>query len=313
VATTGLTAKATRTAFQAPAWLRQPSGQIGGTTAVVLLFLPPALFLFTLFVALPMGEAAWYSFYSWNGYGSPTDFVGWRNFELLFANRAFRIALINNLLIIVASLAVQLPLALAMAVLLADRIRGTTTFRLIFFLPYILAEVAAGLIWRFVYDGEYGLVAKIWELFGAVPPHVLAEPEVAMYAILVVVVWKYFGFHMMLYIAGLQQIDRSLYESARMDGATGWQTFSRITVPLLGSTIRLSVFFSILGSIQLFDLIMPLTKGGPSDSTQTMVTYLYNYGVTRMRIGFGSAVGVVLFLICVVFAFGYKRTLMRHD
>jgi raffinose/stachyose/melibiose transport system permease protein len=313
VATTGLTARATRTAFQAPAWLRQPSGQIGGTTAVVLLFLPPALFLFTLFVALPMGEAAWYSFYSWNGYGSPTDFVGWRNFELLFANRAFRIALINNLLIIVASLAVQLPLALAMAVLLADRIRGTTTFRLIFFLPYILAEVAAGLIWRFVYDGEYGLVAKIWELFGAVPPHVLAEPEVAMYAILVVVVWKYFGFHMMLYIAGLQQIDRSLYESARMDGATGWQTFSRITVPLLGSTIRLSVFFSILGSIQLFDLIMPLTKGGPSDSTQTMVTYLYNYGVTRMRIGFGSAVGVVLFLICVVFAFGYKRTLMRHD
>jgi raffinose/stachyose/melibiose transport system permease protein len=313
VATTGLTAKATRTAFQASAWLRQPSGQIGGTTAVVLLFLPPALFLFTLFVALPMGEAAWYSFYNWNGYGAPTDFVGWRNFELLFANRAFRIALINNLLIIVASLAVQLPLALAMAVLLADRIRGTTTFRLIFFLPYILAEVAAGLIWRFVYDGEYGLVAKIWELFGAVPPHVLAEPELAMYAILVVVVWKYFGFHMMLYIAGLQQIDRSLYESARIDGATGWQMFSRITVPLLGSTIRLSVFFSILGSIQLFDLIMPLTKGGPSDSTQTMVTYLYNYGVTRMRIGFGSAVGVVLFLICVVFAFGYKRTLMRHD
>ena len=312
MATTGLTAKPTRTAIQAPAWLR-PSGQVGGTTAVVLLFLPPALFLFTLFVALPMGEAAWYSFYNWNGYGAPTDFVGWRNFELLFGNRAFRIALINNLLIIVASLAVQLPLALAMAVLLADRVRGTTTFRLIFFLPYILAEVAAGLIWRFVYDGEYGLIAKIWEMFGAVPPHVLGKRVLAMYAILVVVVWKYFVFHMMLDIAGLQQIDRSLYEAARIDGATGWQTFSRITVPLLGSTIRLSVFFSILGSIQLFDLIMPLTKGGPSDSTQTMVTYLYSYGVTRMRIGFGSAVGVVLFLICVVFAFGYKRALMRHD
>jgi raffinose/stachyose/melibiose transport system permease protein len=118
---------------------------------------------------------------------------------------------------------------------------------------------------------------------------------------------------MMLYIAGLQQIDRSLYEAAHIDGATGWQIFRRITVPLLGSTIRLSVFFAILGSIQLFDLIMPLTKGGPSDSTQTMVTYLYTYGVTRTRIGFGSAVGVVLFLICVVFAFGYKRVLMRHD
>jgi raffinose/stachyose/melibiose transport system permease protein len=293
--------------------LRRASSQIGGKTAVALLFLPPALFLFTLFVALPMGEAAWYSFYNWNGYGTPTQFVGWRNFELLFANRAFRIALTNNLLIIMASLLVQLPLALAMAILLADRVRGTATFRLIFFLPYVLAEVAAGLIWRFVYDGEYGLIAKIWEVFGATPPHVLAEPEIAMYAILVVVVWKYFGFHMMLYIAGLQQIEQSLYEAARIDGATGWQTFSRITVPLLGSTIRLSIFFSILGSIQLFDLIMPLTKGGPSDSTQTMVTFLYNYGVTRMRIGFGSAVGVVLFLICVIFAFGYKRVLMRHD
>ena len=134
-----------------------------------------------------------------------------------------------------------------------------------------------------------------------------------MYAILVVVVWKYFGFHMILYIAGLQQISPSLYEAARIDGAKSWQIFRRITLPLLGSTIRLSVFFAIIGSIQLFDIIMPLTKGGPSDSTQTMVTFLYSYGVTRMQIGFGSAVGVVLFVICVLFAFGYKRALMRDD
>src|SRR3712207_2752023 len=101
-----------------PSWLNPRAGHLRGGAAVALLFLPPALFLFTLFVALPMGEAAWYSFYNWNGYGTPTQFVGWRNFELLFANRAFKIALVNNLLIIVASLAVQLPLALAMAVLL---------------------------------------------------------------------------------------------------------------------------------------------------------------------------------------------------
>lgn len=289
------------------------SARDSGRFTLIVLFLPPALLLFTLFVALPMGEAGWYSFFNWNGYGHPTQFVGWRNFELLFSNPTFRIALTNNLLIILASLAIQLPLALAMAVLLADRVRGTTTFRLIFFLPYILAEIAAGLIWRFVYDGEYGFLAKIGSFFGVDAPYVLADPDLAMYAILVVVVWKYFGFHMILYIAGLQQIDRSLYEAARIDGASRWQIFSRITFPLLGSTIRLSVFFSILGSIQLFDLIMPLTKGGPSDSTQTMVTFLYNFGVTRMQIGFGSAVGVVLFLICVVFAFGYKKMLMRHD
>ena len=292
---------------------RGPTSRLGASGAVALLFLPPALLLFTVFVALPMGEAAWYSFFNWNGYGTPTQFVGWRNFRLLFEMPAFHTALKNNLLVIVVSLLVQLPLALAMALLLAGRLRGTTGFRLIFFLPYILAEIAAGLIWRFVYDGEYGFLAKIWQAVGAAAPYVLAEPDQAMYAILVVVVWKYFGFHMILYIAGLQQIDPTLYEAARIDGARSWQIFRRITLPLLGPTIRLSVFFAIIGSIQLFDIIMPLTKGGPSDSTQTMVTFLYSYGVTRMQIGFGSAVGLVLFVICVLFAFGYKRTLMRDD
>jgi raffinose/stachyose/melibiose transport system permease protein len=126
-------------------------------------------------------------------------------------------------------------------------------------------------------------------------------------------VWKYFGFHMMLFIAGLQTIDRSLYEAAEVDGATRLQKFFAITLPLLAPTIRLSVFFSVIGSMQLFDLIMPMTGGGPSNSTQTMVTFLYSFGIMRMRVGFGSAVGVVLFLICVLFAFGYKRTLMRND
>ena len=286
---------------------------MNGKLAVVLLFLPPALFLFTLFVALPMGEAAWYSVYNWNGYGTPENFVGLKNYILLFHDRAFRSALVNNLLIIVVSLAVQLPLAFALAVLVADRFRGAVTFRMIFFVPYILAEVAAGLIWRFVYDGDYGLVAKAATAVGFAAPYVLADRDLAMYAILVVIVWKYFGFHMMIYIAGLQQIDPNLYEAAHIDGATGRQILWRVTLPMLRPTIMLSVFFAVLGSIQFFDLIMPLTKGGPSDSTQTIVTYLYTYGVTRMRIGFGSAVGVVLFLICVAFAFGYNRIRTHQD
>jgi raffinose/stachyose/melibiose transport system permease protein len=286
---------------------------LNGKLAVVLLFLPPALFLFTLFVAVPIGEAAWYSFYSWNGYGTPETFVGLRNYELLLHEHAFRTALVNNLLIIFVSLAIQLPLALLAAILLAERIRGALALRMVFFLPYVLAEVAAGLIWRFVYDGDYGLLAKLAVNLGFAVPYVLADRDLAMYAVLVVIVWKYFGFHMMLYIAGLQQIDPNLYEAAHMDGATGGQMLWRVTLPLLASTIRLSMFFAVLGSIQLFDLIMPLTKGGPSDSTQTMVTYLYSYGVTRMKIGFGSAVGVVLFVLCAGFALTYNRVRTRYD
>ncbi len=134
-----------------------------------------------------------------------------------------------------------------------------------------------------------------------------------MTAILVVIIWKYFGFHMMLYIAGLQGVDKSLLEAAEIDGASAWQRFRFIILPLLGPMIRLSVFFSVVGALQLFDIIVPLTGGGPFETTNTMVSFLYYFGITRMRVGFGSAVGVVLFVVCVAFASGYKRWVMRDD
>jgi raffinose/stachyose/melibiose transport system permease protein len=280
---------------------------------VLMLFLPPAILLFTLFVILPMGEAAWYSLYKWNGYGTPTEFVGIRNFQVLFNNAAFSQALVNNALIIFISICIQVPLAIWLATMLAHRIPGVVAFRLVFFLPYVLADVAAGLIWRFVYDGDYGLFAAVSNFFGFATPYVLADKDLAIYAVLAVVVWKYFGFHMMLFIAGLQSVDKNILEAAEIDGATGWQKFRYVTLPLLGSTLRLSIFFAVIGSLQLFDMIMPLTGGGPSNSTQTMVTFLYTYGVMRMQVGLGSAVGVVLFVICVTLAFGYKRIFMRHD
>lgn len=280
---------------------------------VLVLFLPPALVLFSVFVILPMGEAALYSLYNWNGYGLPTQFVGFRNFEVLFRRPAFIQALINCGLIILVSLTIQLPLALWLATLVSNRIRGAVTFRLIFFMPYVLADVAAGLIWRFVYDGEYGLFGAIGRLFGIENLFLLADKDTAIYAMLGVIVWKYFGFHMMLFIAGLQAIDRDLLEAAEIDGASRWQKFRFVTLPLLGSTLRLSVFFVIVGSLQLFDIVMPLTGGGPSDSTQTLVSFLFTFGVMRMQVGFGSAVGVVLFILSVVLAFSYKRIFMRHD
>jgi len=279
----------------------------------VALFLPPALLLFTIFVVLPIGEAAFLGFFKWNGYGEVTNFIGLKNYERLIGNRVFKSALFNTGLVIAVSLLVQLPLALGMALFLAQKVRGAYLFRTIFFLPFILAEVATGLIWRFLYDGEFGLVAAIWGALGAEAPFVLAERELAMYAIMAVVVWKYFGFHMMIYIAGLQNIPRDLIDAARVDGATRWQITRYVTLPLLKPTIMISVFFAVLGSLQLFDLVMPLTGGGPSNSTHTIVTYLYTFGIVRLRIGFGSAVGVVLFFICLAFALMYRRNLFARN
>ncbi|WP_460451899.1 carbohydrate ABC transporter permease [Alsobacter sp. SYSU BS001988] len=284
-----------------------------GKLTAIALFLPPALLLFTIFVVLPIAEAAWYSGYNWNGFGSPKNWVGWDNYRFVFETRAFGLALRNNLLIIAVSLLIQLPLALTLALLLAEKFRGAVALRMLFFMPYILAEIATGLIFSFVYDGDYGLLAAIYRQFGAEAPHLLASPQTSMLAVLIVVVWKYFGFHMMLFIAALQGMDRNLIEAARIDGASRWQTVRLIIIPLLYPTIRLSAFFAVVGSLQLFDLVMPLTRGGPADSSQTLVSFLYSFGVMRMRVGFGSAVGVILFVICVTFAFTYKRWFMRDE
>lgn len=283
----------------------------GLLTAII--FLPPALTIFTIFVILPISEAAWYGFYNWNGLNVPEQFIGLENYAQLLSNKTFGRAFTNNLLIIAVSMAIQLPLGLAMAVLLADRLFGAVAFRMLFFLPYILADVAAGLIWRFMFDGDYGLISQSAQSLGFQPLHLLADRDWAYVAVLIVIVWKYFGFHMMLYIAGLQGIDRNLYEAAAIDGANGWQRFRYITLPGLAPMIRLSVFFSLLGSLQFFDMIVSLTGGGPLNSTHTMVSFLYYFGIGRMRVGFGSAVGVVLFILCVAVAFGYKRMFMRDD
>ncbi|MBL1421679.1 MAG: sugar ABC transporter permease [Alphaproteobacteria bacterium] len=285
----------------------------GWKTAII--FVSPAIALFTLFIILPIIEAAGYSVFNWNGLGlpSPDRFVGTDNFERLARNKVFARAFNNNMLLIAASLFVQLPIALAMAALLAERRLGTITFRMIFFLPFILADIAAGLIWRFIFDGNNGLVSHASQAMGGDAIFLLADREYAFVAVLVAVVWKYFGFHMMLYIAGMQAIDKSLYEAASIDGANAWHRFRYVTLPGIMPTIRLSVFFSLLGALQLFDLVVPLTGGNPLNKTHTMVSFLYYFGIGRMKVGFGAATGVALFIICVVVAFSYKKWVMKDD
>jgi raffinose/stachyose/melibiose transport system permease protein len=291
----------------------RPTKRDGGALLTALIFVPPAVLLFTIFVILPLGEAAWFSLFKWNGLGWPSIFIGLKNYTRLFNNADFQTAFVNNLLIIIFSIAIQLPLGLGMALLLARRAWGSVTFRLIFFLPYVLADVAAGLIFRFIFDGNYGPVSAVIQAFGGHPLFMLAAPNLAFTALIIVVVWKYFGFHMMLYIAGLQGIDRQLYEAAEINGATAFQRFRSITIPQLAPMLKLSVFFSVIGALQLFDMVIPLTGGGPFEQTNTMVSFMYNFGITRMRVGYGSAVGVLLFIVCVTFALFYQRFLMRDE
>jgi len=279
----------------------------------LLIFLPPSLILFTLFVVLPMIDAATFSFFDWNGYGPITDFVGFENYADVLTHRNFGTAIRNSLIVVAVSLAIQLPLAMWCAIALAERSISINVLRVLFFLPYMLAEVAAGLIWKFVYDGNYGLLPAVGDAIGVDMPFVLGDKFWVIPAIMLVITWKYFGFHMMIYIAGLQSIPSEVIEAARLDGVRKWQIVRHIKIPMIRSAIVISVFFAITGALQLFDLIIPLSNGGPSHSSHTVVTFLYQFGILRMKLGFGGAVSVLLFIACVVVALAYRRILFRVE
>lgn len=279
----------------------------------LLLFLPPALILFTVFVVLPMVDATTFSFFQWTGYGPITDFVGFENYADVLTHRNFGTAVRNSLIVVAVSLLIQLPLAMWAALALSERKVSVAVFRTIFFLPFMLAEVAAGLIWKFVYDGNYGLLPIIGDTLGTKLPFVLADKFWVIPAVMLVVTWKYFGFHMMIFIAGLQSIPSDVIEAARLDGVKKWQIVRHIKLPMIRSAIVISVFFAITGALQLFDIIIPLTNGGPSHSSHTIVTFLYQFGILRMKLGFGGAVSVILFIACVVVALVYRRVLFKVE
>jgi raffinose/stachyose/melibiose transport system permease protein len=141
----------------------------------------------------------------------------------------------------------------------------------------------------------------------------LADPDTVLYSVFAVITWKYFGFHMILYLAGRQGIPNELLEAAAIDGANAWRQFWHVTLPLLGPTIRMSVFLSIIGTIQLFDLVWVLTRGGPVHASETMAVTMYIFGFERRQFGYASAISVAMFLISLVFALAYQRWVMRRD
>ena len=284
-------------------------------TLLISLFLLPALILFLLFVIYPIFRSIYFSLFDWNGLGPAVDFVGLQNFKDILTDRVFLKALRNAVLIIVFSVGAQLPLALALAVMVGRNLPGRGLFRTIFFMPYILSEINVAIMWMLLYnpDPDRGLLNAIVVAFGGSPIGWLSNTNLVMLSIFIALTWKYFGFHMLLYLAGLQNIPQELEEAAHIDGATSFQNFFYITLPLLGSTIRTSVYLSVLGSIQQFILIWIMTKGGPVNASETLATYMYRFGFVRFQLGYGSAVAIYMFILCLIFSLIYQRLTRQPD
>jgi raffinose/stachyose/melibiose transport system permease protein len=280
----------------------------------------PGMLIFVLFVLIPVFKAAQYSLYEWRGFGELTNYVGLDNYDRLFHQKIFRSALKHSFLITFLSVGVQLPIALSLALLVGrGSLRGKKIFRTILFVPFVFSEVITAIIWSYVlHPSKSGLVNMVFAKIipGFEPQTWLAAPgqNLVMYSVFAVLTWKYFGFHMILYMAGLQGVSRDLEDAARVDGATELSVLRYITLPLLASTIRLTVFLSVLGSFQQFAVVWILTReGSPANSNHIISTYLYKFGIKTFYLGYGSAVAITLFLITLVFSLGYQRFAMRKD
>jgi raffinose/stachyose/melibiose transport system permease protein len=278
------------------------------------LLLGPATLLFVTFVFLPLIAAAYYSLFDWNGFGPLVDLVGLDNYTKALGDPLFQGAISHNLFIVIASLVVQLPLSIALALLLNGNIKGRTALRLLVFAPYVLSEAVTAVIWLSLLQPN-GVVDGLLEGagLGGLVQLWLADQNIVMLTLFAVITWKYIGFGIILFLAGLQGVPEELREAAQIDGATGWQTTRLIVLPLLGPTIRIWVFLSIIGSLQLFDLVWIMTLGGPAGASTTMASYLIDRGFRRYEFGFGSAVAIILFAICFVFALFYQRFALRRD
>lgn len=287
----------------------------------ILLFVTPALFLFIGFVILPVALAFVYSFYNlpaafqWDDLAEPERFIGFENYVRALTTPEFQRAIGNTFFILIMSLLVQGPIAIGIALLLNRRLRGRSVFRLLIFVPYVLAEVIAGLAWKLLLQPNGGANAILEAVgLGDLQRNWLADPDIALWTIFFILTWKYIGFGILLMLAGLQGVPDELSEAAQIDGATWWQVQRYITIPLLAPTIRIWAFLSIIGSLQVFDMVwVTVSPAVRRIATETMATYMVQQGSFAGQPGYGSAIAVILFVISLVIALIYQRFALRRD
>jgi multiple sugar transport system permease protein len=273
---------------------------------IAYLFLLPSLLGFLAFLVLPMMASLGISFYDWELL-TPPRFIGLANFQALLNDTVFREVLWNTLYYTLGLVPLNLVVSLGLAVWLNTKLRGLTLYRMAFFMPVVTVTVAVALIWRWMYEPNAGIVDTVLRAVHLPAPAWLADPQFAMPALILMSVWKGFGYNMVLFLAGLQGIPTSIYEAATIDGASAWQRFWRITLPLLSPTIFLAVVLTVISSFQVFDQALVMTRGGPANATNTIVLYIYQNGFEFFRMGYASAIAWVLFGVIFIFTLFQMR------
>ena len=278
-----------------------------------LLYLLPAVAFFCVFLISPIFSTFYNSLLNWDGISRQKTFIGFLNYHYIFNDPVFVGSIKTTLFCVVFGPIVQTSLALILAVLIANVIVGKTMYRAIFYLPVILSLVAASIVWFNIYNPTFGVLNSIIRLFGNKDFNLawLGDTRTALISVLMISIWRWTGFNIVIFMAGLQDISMEYYEAAKIDGAGAITIFSRITIPLLSSSIVINFLLNLIGYLRLFDIIQVTTRGGPAHATEVLSTYIYKQAFQYNNIGMAGAASVILFFIIVFFSMAYLGTIRK--
>lgn len=270
------------------------------TAIVATVFLLPIAFFLIVYIFRSVIYTFQLSAYSWSGVGPNKEFIGFENWKTLFQDATFLKTIGNNLVMVVACLVVQMPVAMVLAYLLDWTNRRAKFLKSIYFLPLLMSSVAIGFLFKQLFDSKFGIMGPLMKLFTENPYNLLANEKTAIWAVIAVICWQYIPFYMVYYFAGLTSISPDLYEAASIDGAKRHQYIFRISLPMMTDTIKSASVMCMVGSLKYFDLIYVMTEGGPSGATELMATYMYKNAFTQMRMSYGSTIAAAMFLIITI-------------
>lgn len=259
----------------------------------------PAYFVFTVFILIPIGFVIYYSVTNFNLYSAP-DFVGFKNYVNLFKDEDFLTSVKNTFFYTAGFLFPQLALGLFMAIMLYRKSRLIPIFRTAFYLPHVMSMVCMSMVWLWIYDPTYGLFNSILKSFGLSPKQWLYDPKLAMLCVILMSIWKSCGYSMVIFLSGLTSIPNELYEAASLDGANSIRKFLNITWPMLKPTTFFLLVTGIVNSFSVFEQINIMTGGGPLNTTTTIVHQIYRRGFLEFKMGYASALSVILLIFSMI-------------
>ncbi|ASJ20520.1 ABC transporter permease [Brachyspira hampsonii] len=271
---------------------------------VSIIFLIPSLIFMILFIFYPIVDSFILSLHSWNGIDPVKTFVGIENWKILITDIRFWKALKNNLLILFLSIIIQMPVAILLALAMDYVGRKFNFLRSIYFLPMLMSSVAIGFLFRYAYDPQFGIIAGILNILNIdITIDILGNPNISIFAIIVVICWQFIPFYFILYVASISSIPLELYEAAKIDGSNYFYYAKEVVIPYISPTIKSSIILSMVGSLKYFDLIYVMTEGGPNGATDLMATYMYKNSFVSLKLGYGATIAFAMLIIISIISF----------